>query len=745
MQSTTSKQSATSHTLAPLLLGIIIVYQIVYHIFLHQAAVQEEEHFDPDGACSVTAGANGYSALCMEAQLFQGWHELPAESSSELDSLLAVSPNATETVAPLASPDDAATNISPNGQALRGSVDAAAPDASAETKPQALEGLLWDLAWKMGGGDQSHEAPQKHHQAREASKHETHHPKQPAFMARQAPKKQKQKLTSHGLAKLQKGLNTKLHDRARRRAEHKALRDLSVAVNQGRSNESQSTDEHTTSWAQGLMNEMHEMEAHLQHLHDKRTDHASAFASAFKAYAATEQAKKSQQDPLTPWAHSLDDLTHDIQHHMEVREKERAEHAAARKAAHNARLRAAHAEIEKTIKPDSLLDRIQSFGQEICQDPQRRDTPACGRFLAQQMEAGAHTHASPRDAIADVKEHTRLMEKHMEQLHRDQKHDDEEIRKESMEFLKELCADRARQSYPTCAHLSSGAGAEKTKPKSALRASVTTTSAAVTSSPSRLRASSTLAAEHVHQTDKIIGALQWTPMKDADVVKQPHHMGAPAVLMARKELRAHHWQGKIPKVACITILPEGKVTENLMRYFMDNYNLQHYEGPRELILVYHSSDTEAARIAHLYADGTSIKVAATHGLDQYPSATAYRYGAWIGRDADLVARWDFEGFNHPNRLSMQIRAIALSKRPASLIPRVTAFDADGKHVVVSNTGFAHGSLVGDAAWMRRHWMPLLEEESAILHSLNSGDVTQVAMPELLSYHDASALKATTGS
>jgi hypothetical protein len=47
--------------------------------------------------------------------------------------------------------------------------------------------------------------------------------------------------------------------------------------------------------------------------------------------------------------------------------------------------------------------------------------------------------------------------------------------------------------------------------------------------------------------------------------------------------------------------------------------------------------------------------------------------------------------------------------------------------------------------MRRHWMPLLEEESAILHSLNSGDVTQVAMPELLSYHDASALKAATGS
>merc|ERR1719182_60789 len=124
-------------------------------------------------------------------------------------------------------------------------------------------------------------------------------------------------------------------------------------------------------------------------------------------------------------------------------------------------------------------------------------------------------------------------------------------------------------------------------------------------------------------------------------------MGASAVMLSRKDLRVQHWVGKIPKVACVTVLPQGKVTEVLMKYFMDNYNLQHYEGERQLIIVYHSTDAEAARIAHLYADGTTVKAAAARGSDAFPSVTAYRYGAWMAKGADLLARWDFEGFHHP--------------------------------------------------------------------------------------------------
>jgi len=222
-------------------------------------------------------------------------------------------------------------------------------------------------------------------------------------------------------------------------------------------------------------------------------------------------------------------------------------------------------------------------------------------------------------------------------------------------------------------------------------------------------------------------------------------MDSSPLLMNRQELRGSHWEGKIPKVACITVLPQGQVTETLMRYFMDNYKLQHYEGKHELIFVYHDADKEAARIAHLHADGTSVKASAARGggtPDGWPSATAYRYGAWHANDADLVVRWDFEAWHHPNRLSMQVRAIALSKRPASLVTMVSAFDADGKSTIVPGGVGPHGSMMGETAWMTKHWMPSLEEENDALHGLHSKDIVQVAMPDLLAYHDASMLKVS---
>jgi hypothetical protein len=314
----------------------------------------------------------------------------------------------------------------------------------------------------------------------------------------------------------------------------------------------------------------------------------------------------------------------------------------------------------------------------------------------------------------------------MEQLHKDQEHDDAEIRQQSEISLKELCADPARKSYPICVQTSATTTAAPTHSNSNLRAGAKSSQAVAASSAPKLVEYPTV--------------LQWTPLTDSEVSRKSHHVSDPALSMNRKQLLGHHWTGKIPKVACVTVLPEGKVTENLMKYFMDNYKLQNYEGSRELVLVYHNTDAQAARIAHLYTDGTSVKAAAAHGSEVFPSATAYRYGAWIAKDADLVTRWDFEGFHHPNRLSMQVHAIALSKRPVSLLSGVTAFDANEKHAVVSNTGTHHGSIMGDAAWMRKNWMPILDEESSLLHGLHSGDVTQVAMPELLSYHDASMFR-----
>jgi hypothetical protein len=677
-------QSVSRQFLAPLLLFIFIAWQAVYQFYQHQMAGREDSDLGSDDACSVLPGANGYSTLCMEAHLFKGWDELPRDSPTELESLLEVSPQA-------------------------------AKQEEASTAPQAPSSEARGL---RGNGKQDSEKSRK----------------QSAFMAKASEPKPKSKFSTKGLTELQKEVDAKMHLQARRHAEHRAMRALSVAARGESSEEASTTKRPMTPWAQGLMHDMHEMEEHMNHWREERSGHAAAFAEAFTAFAATEKQKHAAQpsnaseDLMTPWAHKLDDLTHDIEHHMEQREKEKAEHEAARKAKHDSRIAAAHANAHKAATSvditSPLLQEIETLGAQLCRDPRRRDSAGCAHFNHDDSTAHAH-HEAHIHAKADADAHKHLLEKHMDQLHKDQEHDDEEIRRQSDVFLRELCADPARKSYPTCAHL------------------VDTTTAAPARS-SNLRATAAPSPKAAAPTQKPVeypSVLQWTPLTDSEVNVKHHHVGEPALTMDRAQLRGHHWEGKIPKIACISVLPEGKVTENLMKYFMDNYYLQNYEGSRELVLVYHNTDAEAARIAHIYADGTSIRAAPARGIDDaYPSATAYRYGAWIAKDADIVTRWDFEGFHHPNRLSMQVHAMALSKRPVSLLSGVTAFDTDGKHAVVSNTGTLHGSMMGDAAWMRKNWMPVLEEESAVLHGLHSGEVTQVAMPELLSYHDASMFR-----
>merc|ERR1719333_1840236 len=121
----------------------------------------------------------------------------------------------------------------------------------------------------------------------------------------------------------------------------------------------------------------------------------------------------------------------------------------------------------------------------------------------------------------------------------------------------------------------------------------------------------------------------------------------------------------IPKVACITVVPCGEMAQVWMKHFIKNFRMQNYEGPRELVLVYHHEDTETARLVAQHANGVSIKAVAAMS-EEYPSATAFRFGAWKS-DADVVARWDFDVWHNPKQLSMQVRALALSGRPASVL------------------------------------------------------------------------------
>jgi len=433
---------------------------------------------------------------------------------------------------------------------------------------------------------------------------------------------------------------------------------------------------------------------------------------------------------VTPWAHNLEDKMHDLQEHMEVRKKERSEHAATQAADHAARIAAAHAATEKVAPRSAFRDEIDRLGREMCEDPARRGRAACAQFLHPNGTV-VHTAHTGEKAHDNAMAHIKLLETHLEQLEKDRTHDNEEISNESREFLREMCADPARHSYPSCARF-----LPTEAPTSRLGAPAAPVALKAAAAPEV--AASISAPEYPH-------VLRWAPPKSSLAFDWTQHAGASQLMMSRKELRVSHWDGKIPKVGCVTVLPEGRVTESLMTYFLDNYKLQHYEGERELVLVYHDKDKEAARIAHLYADGKTVKAASARGADGFPSATAFRYGAWLARDADLVVRWDFEAWHHPHRISMQVRAITLAKRSVSLLDKVTAFDAEGKHTAVRGGDGPHGSMMGEAAWMRRHWMPLLEAESAVVHGLHSRDVVQIAMPELLTYHDASMLGATTGA
>jgi hypothetical protein len=704
-----NKQSAAPKGLAALF-GVIFCYQVVTHIFLHQAISHDDAELESDGECSFLPGASGQSSDCMEAQLFHGWHgksaELPAESSAELNSLLAESPSSTS----------AAPQAPSVAQGLRGD-EAAGASAIGEAKPEALEGLLWDMVWKMGGGDQSHAPPEKNKKPTP--------PKPNAFMAKKSAPKPKKTSFAMGLTELQQKLEEKMQKQARRHAEHRAMRALTAATRSPdpkigdvrmtvhHAHEESIADDNVTAWAHNLDDLTHELQSQMSSWRKERAEHAAAHR------AATEPAQ-AKDDPMTPWAHKLDDATHELQEHLEHRAQERALHAAQHEAAHAARL----AELRAATHPtphSQLLDDVESLGRQMCQDPSRRNRPACAQFLHPD-HGEAHQTAEERHESALA--HIKLLEKHMEELSEDREHDDEEIRKESNDFLRELCADPARHSYPTCAHLLA-----------------TTTEPASGNLRSRpAKAATAVAKEAFPAAASYPNVLSWQAVMDAEAAPHgPQHMGAGALVMSRSELRVSHWNGKIPKVACVTVLPAGQVTEVLMRYFMDNYKLLHYEGERVLVFVYSDTDKEAARIAHLYTDGTSIKAAAAQDAGGFPSPMAYRYGAWQAHDADLVVRWDFEAWHHPNRLSMQVRAITLAKRPASIVPKVTGFDVDGKSATVAGGGGSHGSMMGEAAWMRKHWMPGLEKESSMLNGLHSKDVVQVAMPDLLAYHDVTML------
>mmetsp|Transcript_76310 Transcript_76310/g.138986 ORF Transcript_76310/g.138986 Transcript_76310/m.138986 type:complete len:718 (-) Transcript_76310:57-2210(-) len=195
-----------------------------------------------------------------------------------------------------------------------------------------------------------------------------------------------------------------------------------------------------------------------------------------------------------------------------------------------------------------------------------------------------------------------------------------------------------------------------------------------------------------------------------------------AVVVGWKDLHGARWSGMIPKVSCITVIPWGRASKIRMSHFIDNFRLQEYEGAQQLVLVYHHADEEARKLVSTYADGSYIKGTAAFGDGELPTTVAFRYGAWVS-DGDVVARWDFDDFHHPWRLSLQVRALALASRPASFFRHPAASQsADQPNISAS-------SMLGERAWMREHWHPLLSAEAA-LQSFHASQMVEVDVPAL---------------
>jgi hypothetical protein len=161
-----------------------------------------------------------------------------------------------------------------------------------------------------------------------------------------------------------------------------------------------------------------------------------------------------------------------------------------------------------------------------------------------------------------------------------------------------------------------------------------------------------------------------------------------------------------------------------MMYFIDNFKLQDYAGPRQLVFVYHYKDALAAEIVREHTQDANIKGVAAHDFSQelFPSDAALRYAAWAS-DAEVVAQWDFDEWHDPNRLSLQVRAMAYTAKHACVLSTSsTSHSQEDEDKEISLV-----SLVGERSWMKEHWHPFSKKILEITESFKAGQLVELDM------------------
>jgi hypothetical protein len=414
---------------------------------------------------------------------------------------------------------------------------------------------------------------------------------------------------------------------------------------------------------------------------------------------------------------------------------------------------------QDTAKPD-LLVKIEDLQREMCSDSRRQSHPSCVSFFSshpvQHHKNSSEWIASVEQATAPVKSKledtakeplkdtifkarnmTRKKSKSasiMEDLQKKMHDLDEGLEKihhkhevwersmasRAMALRVQMCAESHHKHNKACENLwhevQSQPISEGTE-KEDDEIQISEEAAAVAADPLHLLHLPTLA----------------PPERTGSRFMKQRIVAQRQVLKAT-DLRSKHWGGKIPKVACIMAIPEQNATgadlqrKSAVERAVDAFRSESYEGPKQLVMVYQYKDQQAAKLAKQIADGTYIKAVGAHmGV---PSTMSLRFGAWESdADADVVARWDIDAFHHPERLSMQVRALGYSGRPASLNMWGVNLKQDGTRSVIGEPFGLENSMVGLRLYMERNWRPFAGDDAPD-HLAKVGDLVHLDMPEL---------------
>jgi len=362
----------------------------------------------------------------------------------------------------------------------------------------------------------------------------------------------------------------------------------------------------------------------------------------------------------------------------------------------------------------SFRDKIRQLHSDLCSDPKRHDNPGCAETLAHQ-DAALHTDTKK---YGTAEAWQAVVSTSLTDLNR------------------ELCQDLQSRGYnssacsPMLFPRNASSSAAPAAPEAPLAKDVAPAAGTTTSAAHQVSDLFLAAKAPPEETRTEVQRVHWRSVKEWVPLAKDG-----LVSVRKADLVGLKWSGMIPSVACIAAIPDGRAAQARLKYFINNFLLQQYEGPKQLVLVYHRSDERAAKLVKAYADGSYIKGVAAFGDGEFPSTTAFRYGAWSA-DADIIAHWDFDEWHHPDRLAMQIRALGLTGRPASILKQWTVLQEGQQSTLFAGVGW-EGSLVGEAKWMHEHWHPLLQEERVVLESGRDHHLAQVAMPELSVYNAGS--------